>query len=48
MDLCEEIMARRKDEVMGWEVGRGHCLPSIIDGRQAQANCPKQVGVVSG
>jgi hypothetical protein len=30
MDLCEEVMARRKDEVMvGREVGLRHCLPSL-------------------
>jgi hypothetical protein len=43
MDLCEEVMARRKGEVVaGWEEGRGHCLASIIDGRH---QCPKQEGV---
>jgi hypothetical protein len=51
MELCEEITAGRKDEVVG--VGRkdedtaSHRL-SIIDGKQAQANCPKQVGVSCG
>jgi hypothetical protein len=42
MDLCEEVMARRKDEVV---VGREDTAASIIDSRQADANGPKQEGV---
>jgi hypothetical protein len=46
MDLCEGVTARRKDEVVvGWDQGRGHCLASIIDGRQPHANYQKQEGV---
>jgi hypothetical protein len=46
MDLCEEITAERKDVVVvGWEDTAKDTAIGYHDGRQAQANCPKQVGV---
>ena len=51
MEIGKEITAGGKDEaVVGWrkdENTASHRL-SIIDGKQAQGNCPKQVGVSCG